>query len=130
MLGPCCPIKSIQANGDSSFISLTFKSMQHSNDHVQTGQKRPAALQIGPRKKPYVRISLQNDLPLLNIYPIGVSCATDPLVHHGRHFGHTVHVLCTVSTLLNNGILQMGELADHAEETFTQEYVSRSMYLF
>jgi hypothetical protein len=32
-----------------------------------------------------------------------------------------------VSTLLNNGILRMGELADRAEETFTQEYVMWSI---
>lgn len=27
----------------------------------------------------------------------------DPLVHHGRHFGRTVHALCSVSGLLMNG---------------------------
>jgi hypothetical protein len=68
--------------------------------------------------------------PQLNIYPVGVSCGTDPLVHHGRHFGRSVHAMCTVSTLLSNGILRMGELADRAEETFTQEYVLRSICLF
>jgi len=46
---------------------------------------------------------------------------TDPLIHHGRHFGRTVHALCTVSALLNNGILRMGELAEQPDETFTQE---------
>ena len=51
------------------------------------------------------------------------SCGTDPLVHHGRHFGCTVHALCTVSTLLNNGILRMGELLEEPEETFTHESV-------
>src|ERR1700736_875484 len=58
------------------------------------------------------------------------SCGTDPLVHHGRHFGRVVHALCTVTTLLNNGILRMGEFADRAEETFTQEYVMWSISLF
>jgi hypothetical protein len=51
------------------------------------------------------------------------SCATDPLVHHGRHFGRTVHALCTVSALLNNGLLRLGELADQPNEAFTHEYV-------
>ncbi|KIM72920.1 hypothetical protein PILCRDRAFT_81530, partial [Piloderma croceum F 1598] len=46
---------------------------------------------------------------------------TDPLVHHGRHFGQTVHALCTVNSLLINGILRMGELRDQPEETFTLE---------
>lgn len=52
-----------------------------------------------------------------------ISCGTDPLVHHGRHFGRTVHALCTVGALLNNGIIRMGELTEQAEDTFTQEYV-------
>ncbi|KIM75190.1 hypothetical protein PILCRDRAFT_681578 [Piloderma croceum F 1598] len=64
------------------------------------GEKRQGALQLGPRKKP---------------------CGTDPLVHHGRHFGRTVHALCSVSVLINNGILRMGELADQPDESFTQE---------
>ena len=52
-----------------------------------------------------------------------IRCGTDPLVHHGRHFGCTVHALCTVSALLNNGILRMGELASQPEECFTHEEV-------
>lgn len=51
------------------------------------------------------------------------SCGTDPLVHHGRHFGRTVHALCTVQALLNNGLLRMGELADQSEESFSHESV-------
>jgi hypothetical protein len=51
------------------------------------------------------------------------SCLTDPLVHHGRHFGRTVHVLCNIHTLLTNGVLRLVELADRAEETFTAEFV-------
>jgi len=48
---------------------------------------------------------------------------TDPLVHHGRHFGRTVHALCNISTLMNNGMLRMGELADQSDDIFTHEYV-------
>ncbi|KIM76841.1 hypothetical protein PILCRDRAFT_77388 [Piloderma croceum F 1598] len=62
--------------------------------------KRPGALQIGPRKKP---------------------CCSDPLVHHGRHFGRTIHALCSLGSLLTNGILRMGELSDRPEESFTHE---------
>jgi hypothetical protein len=47
---------------------------------------------------------------------------TDPLVHHGRHFGRTVHALCSVHVLLTNGILRMGERSDEPEESFTPEY--------
>jgi hypothetical protein len=46
---------------------------------------------------------------------------TDPLVHHGRHFGCTVHALCRVHTLLTNGILREVELADEPEESFSKE---------
>ncbi|KIM74367.1 hypothetical protein PILCRDRAFT_14512 [Piloderma croceum F 1598] len=65
-----------------------------------TGQKRPSALQLGPRKK---------------------LCGTNPLIHHGRHFGRTVHALCSLGALLTNGLLRMGEFADLAEAEFTQE---------
>jgi hypothetical protein len=51
------------------------------------------------------------------------SSSTDPLVHYGRHFGRTVHALCTVTTLLNNGLLRMGELLDQPDDAFTHEYV-------
>ena len=54
------------------------------------------------------------------------STGTDPLVHHGRHFGRTVHGLCMVQTLLHNGLLRMGELADQPKETFSVECVFRS----
>lgn len=53
-----------------------------------------------------------------------ISCGTDPLVHYGRHFGRTVHALCTVHALLTNGIIRMGELADEPEDTFTHESVA------
>ncbi|KAH7913392.1 hypothetical protein BJ138DRAFT_1002389 [Hygrophoropsis aurantiaca] len=49
------------------------------------------------------------------------SCHADPLVHHGRHFGRTVHALCNVQALITNGILRLGELADEPEESFTAE---------
>ena len=58
-----------------------------------------------------------------------LSCRTDPLVHHGRHFGRTVHALCSVSALFINGILRIGELADREEETFTHEYVGFPFHL-
>ncbi|RDB25923.1 hypothetical protein Hypma_006362 [Hypsizygus marmoreus] len=61
---------------------------------------RDSALQLGPRKKP---------------------CHSDPLIHHGRHFGRTVNALCNVFTLLTNGILRMVEQPDEPEESFTAE---------
>jgi hypothetical protein len=52
------------------------------------------------------------------------SCIADPLIHHGRHFGRTIHAMCCVLALLKNGILRMGELADEPEESFTAEYIA------
>jgi hypothetical protein len=51
----------------------------------------------------------------------GGSTATDPLVHHGRHFGRTIHALCRVHTLLINGILR--DVENDSEEPFTNEYI-------
>jgi hypothetical protein len=48
---------------------------------------------------------------------------TDPLVHHGRHFGRTVHALCSVKTLVTNGLIRVDELAVRPEVMFTDEYV-------
>ncbi|KAF8074942.1 hypothetical protein FPV67DRAFT_1559560 [Lyophyllum atratum] len=56
-------------------------------------------------------------------WPGGVSIhtLTDPLVHHGRHFGRTIHALCRVHTLLTNGIMREVELADQPLESFSAE---------
>ena len=48
------------------------------------------------------------------------SRATDPLVHHGRHFGRSIHALCNMHALINNGIIRIGERADDSDsEEFT-----------
>ncbi|TEB18341.1 hypothetical protein FA13DRAFT_1758706 [Coprinellus micaceus] len=47
------------------------------------GQKRPSALSLGPRKRP-------------NLH-------TDPLIHHGRHFGRSVYAFANVHALLLAG---------------------------
>jgi len=100
------------------------------NSPTTTGsQKRQNALQLGPWKKPYVSQVYVRDSSIVIRY-LHNRCGSDPLVHHGRHFGRTVHALCTISALLNNGILRMVELADRAEETFTHEYVLASSMIF
>jgi hypothetical protein len=52
------------------------------------------------------------------------SRTSDPLVHHGRHFGRTVHAMCNVQALLTNGILLLGEDMEVAEESLTAQFVS------
>ena len=46
----------------------------------------------------------------------------DPLVHHGRHFGRTVHAMCNVHALVCNGVGHMGE-EPVSEESLTYELV-------
>lgn len=83
--------------------------LEPEEDTTNNGQKRPNALGLGPRKKAYVL--------LLNTYhkisrskcTLCFRCFTDPLVHHGRHFGRTVHAMCNFYTLINNGITRIIE---------------------
>ena len=52
-----------------------------------------------------------------------LSRSADPLIHHGRHFGQTVHDMCNVQMLITNGILGMGEDEEVSEELLTSESV-------
>ena len=52
-----------------------------------------------------------------------LSRAGDPLVHHGRHFGRTVHAMCNIQALVTNDILRAVEDREVAEETLTLEFV-------
>jgi hypothetical protein len=89
-----------------------------SRNGTTVGEKRrQGALQLGTRKKPYATtVNGYNTLT-----EISGSRATDPLVHYGRHFGRTVHALCTVSVLLNNGLIRMRELAEKPDDGLTHE---------
>jgi hypothetical protein len=46
----------------------------------------------------------------------------DPFVHHGRHFGRTVHAMCNVHALICKGIGHLGE-EPVPEESLTYELV-------
>jgi hypothetical protein len=61
-------------------------------------------------------------VPSLTFNPYDLlSRASDPLIHHGRHFGRTVHAMCNVQALITNGILRMGD--DVPDESRTSAYV-------
>jgi hypothetical protein len=49
--------------------------------------------------------------------------SSDPLVHHGRHFGRTVYAMCNVRSLITNGLLRLEELdgGEILEESLTSE---------
>ena len=89
------------------------------NTPVADGHHNTSALQLGPWKKPCIDLFIAN-FPCLFTSTL-LSCATDPLIHHGRHFGWMVHALCNVNALITNGILRVVELADQPEETFTTQ---------
>lgn len=46
---------------------------------------------------------------------------SDPLVHHGRHFGRSIHALCRVHSLLSNGVLREADLDGQSEENLPAE---------
>ncbi|KAH6902908.1 hypothetical protein BKA70DRAFT_1433874 [Coprinopsis sp. MPI-PUGE-AT-0042] len=71
-----------------------------STTEILPQRKRPQGgtdiLKSGPRKRP---------------------CRTDPLVHHGRHFGRTVQAFCQIHLLLKQGLartiqLELGRITE------------------
>ncbi|EGO04598.1 hypothetical protein SERLA73DRAFT_44873 [Serpula lacrymans var. lacrymans S7.3] len=54
------------------------------------------------------------------------SCHANPLVHHGQHFGQTIHALCNVQTLLMNRIVWLRELTHQNEKDLKFELVVSS----
>ncbi|KAF8239325.1 hypothetical protein L208DRAFT_1238246 [Tricholoma matsutake] len=50
-----------------------------------------------------------------------LSRASDPFVHYRRHFGRTVHAMCSIQALLTNSIVHMGEEGEVVEESLTPE---------
>lgn len=49
------------------------------------------------------------------------SSGADPLIHYGRHFGRTVHSLCTITAILSNGLLRLADDSDKADEEYPPE---------
>jgi hypothetical protein len=56
------------------------------------------------------------------------SRVTNPFVHHGRHFGRTIHALCNVKQLLSNGLLRLGN-TEAENRDLTSESVSFRRFL-
>ena len=56
-------------------------------------------------------------------YLLWLRCGTNPLVHHGRHFGPTVHAMCSVSTLINNALSRLVEIQENPDMTLSPEEV-------
>jgi hypothetical protein len=54
--------------------------------------------------------------------------ATDPLVHHGRHFGRAVHTFCNVRALIVNGLIRM--VHENPPTLDTLEFVTPACFFF
>jgi hypothetical protein len=98
-----------------SDVPRPASSSKENSSSATQKHSRPNALQTGPRKRPYV----SRILHIISANCVGRT-TQDPLVHHGRHFGRTVHVFCSVRMLLTNGLIMMGELEDRDLETFSE----------
>jgi hypothetical protein len=91
------------------------KSLPAMYTHTQTRQPRRLleeeddALQLGPRKKPFVVV--HSFVPCQTCDDIA-RCLSDPLIHYGRHFGRTCHALCSVRPLLKNGLLRLERITN------------------
>ncbi|TEB21637.1 hypothetical protein FA13DRAFT_1757488 [Coprinellus micaceus] len=73
-----------------------YGTVATSGDANQNGKRPAAALEWAPRKKPEI---------------------SDPLVHHGRHFGRTVFAFANVHALILDGLAaREGEIPATAEE--------------
>ena len=93
---------------------------------VSVGRRRllqDDALQLGPRKKPYA----STIFPPRKIFRLAIHarCLSDPLIHHGRHFGRTQHALCSIRTLLKNGVFRRTELDNDGDLNVPARYLPR-----
>lgn len=71
------------------------------SDSVLGRRPREDALQRGTRKKAYVDyFQCVVLLPVLTI----ASLISDPLMHHGRHFGRAIYSFCNVKALITNSL--------------------------
>jgi hypothetical protein len=102
--------------------------MPVSNEDLLTTSPNPGhrlrtldnALELGPRKKAQ---DIHNAFRGTTADDLLSSCFIDPLVHHGRHFGQTIHALCRVQALLTNGIIREMEMDAAGEEALSAECI-------
>ena len=76
-----------------------------------------SSLLRGKRRKSVILYAIFSDQIVVR------SRAGDPLIHHGRHFGRTVHAMCNVQVLFTQGIEHLSSTEVVAEESLTLEYI-------
>jgi hypothetical protein len=120
-----------------TFVSAAFffvKGQLMYKDESRSGQRRVRqedqfedALQLGPQKKLYV--SLTSPVNIYYMVVLLTSCVSDPLIHHGWHFGRTHHALCSIRVLLRNGLIRQERLATNDSNVLTIQFVLTSRLL-
>jgi hypothetical protein len=60
----------------------------------------------------------------MQVHDAWPSHTSDPLVHHGRHFGRTIYAMCNIQALVMNGMLLLDEDMEVTEKSLTAKFVS------
>ena len=110
------------------FFSSTSLILFMSGESSSIGLATPVnSLKLSKRKSLWVLHSATHvNLTL----PCWLSCTGDLLIHHGQHFGRTVHAMCHVQVLIINGFLCMSEAdGEVQEETLTYEFIPELLSL-
>jgi hypothetical protein len=108
--------------GSQSGRLLEFDSDEiTSPGHLTRKRKADAEIFLsGPKKRPYVPNTYSSKgIQLISKH----STRTDPLVHHGRHFGRTIRAFCRIQALIRQGLavtVQL-ELEDLPEDALSNE---------
>lgn len=108
-----------------NLLTLAFCCPPLSRSRCLTRTRRPVLrsqsmlsdLQKGKHRESVVTCKLFDQKSLF------LSRAGDPLIHHGRHFGRTVHAMCNVQALITKGIEYLAEEEPVAEESLTCQSV-------
>jgi hypothetical protein len=70
-----------------------MSNTENDKPSTNTNGKCINTLELGPRKKVYAMVSGKGD----------------PLIHHGRHFCHTIHAMCNIYALLTQSVMRVVE---------------------
>ena len=74
-------------------MALLIAAEVHSTKHPRNDRKRPLLVRRVAHRMIY-------------------SSGQDPLVHYGRHFGWTVHAMCSIHAIITKGIMHAVKIAE------------------
>jgi hypothetical protein len=93
-------------------FSCPYSTLSLAHERPTSPRKAPKSRRRVASRSTKETVSVQLLLTqLANVY----RTVTDPLVHHGRHFGRAIHTFCNMKALLSNGMVRHSE-ADEAAE--------------